>query len=296
MIPQVLTLNQGDPSEARIYYLPHLVAEAGGFFAREGLEVRLMTADQGGDTVAGGQIPSVLSGAADLTIGGPMVTMKLAEEGTRLVNFCAAVRSNPWFVLGAEAEPDFDLARLAGQDVIDVAQVGTAGFIFDAVMAERGVDAARVAGPFPDGAHRYAIHHLHAVAGAIADGRIAPLADLARPTGGVPWSAYIARPDVIGARHVAFDAFRRAIAAALELVATAQPASIAAMIAPSFPEHTAKALTVAITLYRSAGLWPADTTIPREDFERFGALLIRAGWLTRMPSWTDLTAWGADHA
>lgn len=294
MIPQVLTLNQGDPSEARVYYLPHLVAEAAGLFAREGLEVRLMTATEGGDTVGGGQIPSVLSGAADLTIGGPMVTMKLAEEGTRLVNFCAAVRSNPWFLLGTEPEPDFALTDLAGETVVDVAQVGTAGFIFDAVMAERGIATKRIAGSFPDGAHRYAIHHLHAAAGAIAEGRIASLADLAGPTGGVPWSAYIARPDTLAARPEAFAAFRRSISAALALVATAEPAGIAAMIVPHFPAHSADALTIAIDLYRKAGLWPTNTTIPRDDFERFGALLIRSGWLSRMPSWTDLTE--AGHA
>lgn len=294
MIPQVLTLNQGDQSEARLYYLPHLVAEAAGFFAREGLEVRLITAAEGGDTVAGGQIPSVLSGAADLTIGGPMVTMKMAEDGTRLVNFCAAVRSNPWFVLGARPEPDFDLDRMDGQAVVDVAQVGTAGFIFDAVMAERGIAATRVGGTFPDGGHRYAIHHLHATATAIAEGRIAPLADLAGPTGGVPWSAYIARPETIADMPDAFAAFRRAIGAALALVATADPSEIAAMIAPAFPNHGTEALTIAITLYRRAGLWPATPAIPREDFDRFGALLIRAGWLTRMPSWADLAE--ASHA
>ena len=296
MNPRVLTLNQGDPSEARVYYLPHLVAIAAGFFAQEGLEIRLMTAAEGGDTVAGGQIPSVLSGAADLTIGGPMVTMKMAEEGTRLVNFCAAVRSNPWFVLGIEADPAFDLTHLSGQAVVDVAQVGTAGFIFDAVMEEQGVATERIAGAFPDGAHRYAIHHLHATAGAIAEGRIAPLADLAGPTGGVPWSAYIARPDTIAAQPEAFAAFRRAIAAAFRLVAEADPAKIAAMIAPSFPDHSPEALTIAITLYRRAAIWPKETTIPREDFERFGALLIRAGWLTRMPSYSDLITMEADRA
>ncbi|MCJ8139094.1 ABC transporter substrate-binding protein [Falsirhodobacter halotolerans] len=289
MISRVLTLNQGDPSEARLYYLPHLVAEAAGFFAEEGLEIRLLTAAEGGDTIAGGQIPSVLSGMADLTIGGPMVTMKMAEEGTRLVNFCAAVRSNPWFILGEKPEPDFDLTKLAGQVVVDVAQVGTAGFIFDAVMAERGIAAIRIGGAFPHGGHRYAIHHLHATANAIAERRIAPLADLAGPTGGVPWSAYIARPDTIAAMPEKFAAFRRAIGAALTLISMAEPAEIAAMIASSFPDHGIDALTMAIALYRDADLWPATTAIPREDFDRFGALLMRAGWLTRMPSWADLT-------
>lgn len=288
MNPRVLTLNQGDPSEARVYYLPHLVAEAAGFFAREGVEVRLMTAAEGGNTVAGGQIPSVLSGAADLTIGGPMVTMKLAEEGTALVNFCAAVRSNPWFVLGTE-KGAFALADLAGQTVVDIAQVGTAGFIFDAIMAERGIDAERIAGGFPDPAHRYAIHHLHAVAMDLVAGRVAALADLAGPTGGVPWSAYIARPDAIAAQPEAFAAFRRAIGSALALVASAPPQEIAAMIAPHFSTLSIEALATVIALYREAGLWPTDTAIPQADFERFGALLIRAGWLTHAPDWAQLT-------
>ncbi len=76
----VLKLNEGDPSEQRLYYLPHYVAAERGFFADVGLDVVFTRTASGGETIRGGQIPAVLSGEADLTIGGPMVTMKMLEE------------------------------------------------------------------------------------------------------------------------------------------------------------------------------------------------------------------------
>lgn len=296
-VTQTLTMNLGDATEARVYYLPHILADRLGFFAAHGLEVLAQRSDGGGTTVAGGQIPSVLDGSVDLTIGGPMVTMKLAEQGEALVNFCAAVRSNPWVVLARTPEPDFDLARLAGERVFDIAHIGTAGFIFDALTAERGIaaerhDIGRDAGmqAFFDSECRYAIHHLHAAAGMMAAGRVHPIADLATPTGGVPWSAYIARPDVIAAKRPGFEAFSRGIADALRWLADAPAAEVAATIAPEFPDLDPETIAIIVAFYRRCRLWPEDHRIPAGDMLRFGALLQASGWLTAPPDPAVLTA------
>ncbi|WP_108258619.1 ABC transporter substrate-binding protein [Mangrovicoccus ximenensis] len=291
-----LTMNLGDPTEARIYYLPHVLAERLGFFAGQGLRVEAVQSLSGGQTVNGGQIPSVLDGSADLTIGGPMVTMKLAEEGQRLVSFAAAVRSNPWVVLAREPVPGFALSDLAGQRVFDLAKIGTAGFIFDAVMAEQGIAAERVepeaaatVGDFLASDMDFAIHHLHAAAPLMAEGRIHALCSLAGATGGVPWSAYIARPGAIDAGPQAFAAFTRAIAQALAWLAEADAGKVAETVAPAFPDLAPEVIARIVDLYRTAGLWPQDHRIPAGDMLRFGRLLKASGWLRELPDPAGLT-------
>lgn len=289
-------MNLGDRSEVRIYYLPHLVAHHCGLFALEGLEVSFVQSQSGGHTVKGGQVPAVISGEADLTIGGAMVTMKHAEEGLQLVNFCAAVRTNPWYVLGRSPEPDFQLSRLHDEDVLDIASVGTASFIFDEIMAREKIAARRHVQPDIETVEdwlgseaKYATHHLHAAAPAIASGQVVALSPLAQATGGVPWSTYIARPDVMASHPEAFTAFRNAIAAALRKMETLPSGELAAMVSDDFPDLSQDERRVAIELGRTAGLWPDSPEIPRADFERFGTKLIEVGWLTRMPDWQALT-------
>lgn len=294
--PYALTMNLGDLSEDRVYYLPHNLAFRLGYFDAHELRVTAVRSVEGGATVTGGQIPSVLDGTVDLTIGGPMVTMKLAEDGEQLISFCAAVRSNPWFVLGRKPEPDFVLSDLAEKQVFDLANIGTAGFIFDAVMAEQGISALRFSqgkqvdvDAFLDSDCPYAIHHLHGVAKGMAQGRLFPLCSLAPTTGGVPWSAYISRPDVIAAKRSAFIAFTRAIADALSWLATANPAQVADVIAPDFPDLDPETMAQIISLYREGGLWPTDHRIPAQDILRFGHLLRASGWITDLPNPEVLT-------
>ncbi|WP_172328187.1 ABC transporter substrate-binding protein [Mangrovicoccus sp. HB161399] len=293
---QRLTMNLGDPSEARIYYLPHVLAERLGFFAAEGLQIEPVQSASGGETVTGGQIPSVLDGCADLTIGGPMVTMKLAEEGRPLVSFAAAVRSNPWVVLARRPMPGFVLADLDGQRVFDIARIGTAGFIFDAVMAEQGIAARRedpgaaaTAGDFLASDMEFAIHHLHAAAPLMAEGRLHAVCSLAGATGGVPWSAYIARPGAIDAQPEAFAAFTRAIRQALAWLAAAGPEAVAATVAPAFPDLAPEVIARIVAFYRAAGLWPGDHRIPAADMLRFGRLLQASGWIRDLPDPAALT-------
>src|SRR4051812_45276727 len=104
-----LRLNQGI---AGIFYLSHVVAEALGSFADEGLEVELST------STLGAPIGLLGAGEADLVIGGPMRTLRLeANENTRLINFCSSVRASPWLLLGRQPDTGFVLDQLVGATV-----------------------------------------------------------------------------------------------------------------------------------------------------------------------------------
>lgn len=296
-----LRLNQGDASEARIYYAAHLVAARLGLFEDEKVSVAFTRTESGGHSIRGGQVPALLDGSADLAIGGPMVAMRMQEDGeARVVSFGAAAGANPWVLIGRLPEPRFTFPNLAGCRILDMAGIGTATFAFRRVLAEAGLrddgytlletsgsldgDLARLERRDCD----YAFHSLHALCEAIAVARVAMVADLAPATRPVPWSAYMARPEAISADRGAFAAFTRAIARAQAWIVTQEAATVADLIRPDFPDITVHALATAIGLYQRNGVFAPAPFIARADYERFGALLVDAGWLSRPPSYAAL--------
>jgi NitT/TauT family transport system substrate-binding protein len=296
----ILRLNQGDASEARIYYCAHFVALALGLFEKHGVTVEFTTTNSGGHTVRGGQIPAVLSGEADLTIGGPMVTMKNHEEGgPALVSFCASVRSNPWFLASAHKLPDgFSLAHLAEARVIDIGNVGTATLTFRWLLEQvglanvtlipgSGVEAGDIA-MVKKGEADFALHSLHALSPYVASGELPWTYSLAGPTGGVPWSAYIARPERIAEKREAFAGFVRAIEEALSVISTAPVGELAGLVAAYYPDMDGETLVCALDGYRKAGVFAGGSVIERRDFEHFATLLKAIGWLGSVVPYDDL--------
>lgn len=298
--PAPLRLNQGDPSEVRSYYCPHYVAARLGLFERRGVEVVFVQSESGGRTVQGGQIPAVVAGDADLTIGGPMVTMKMLEDGgPRLVSFCACVARNPWALVSGRPWPDFELGRLRGQRVLDISRIGTATLALNQLLTEAGLspDDIVTAGSgneaadleaVQDGRFEFGYLSLHALAPALAAGRLVWLAPLAGLMGPVPWSAYIARPETLVARAGDFAGFTRAIADALAWI-VAQPATaVARLVADDYPDIPRNALAAAIGQYQAHDVLAATPRIARADFDRFAAILGGGGWLRGAPPYSAL--------
>lgn len=287
-----LILNQGDRSESRIYYCAQYLAESLGLFAKHGLTVQFSTAESGGKTIQGGQVPAVINGEADLTIGGPMVMMKnYQEQGPELLCFCAAVSANPWFLAAGKAEGGFSLTSLRGKRVIDVGNVGTATLSFNWLLREQHLDkdVELVAGSGDEaadfaavsrGEYDYALHSMHALAPAIVRGELHAVASLAPLCGDIPWSAYIARRDVMTEKQLAFRAFTTAMSEALHWLQEHSAQALADQVQPWYPDYPKAALAIGLEAYLKAQVFAESVLLTSEDFERFATLLTAAGWLS----------------
>lgn len=286
-----LTFNQGDASESRIYYCAHYLADSLGFFAAEQLQVTFTTSASGGHTVQGGQVPAVLRRDADLTLGGPMVVMKhFQQHGAELQCFCASVAANPWFLAAAQAQPDFKLHDLRGKRVLDVGNVGTATLTFRWLLAQHGLqhqveviagsgDRAQDFAAVAAGDVDYALHAMHMLAPAIAAGELRSVASLATLCGKVPWSAYIARADVLAAKREAFAAFSRAVNQALAWMASHEAIELAMHVQRYYPGYPPEALIAGLAAYQQSQVFAPDSQIPQAEFNHFSQLLRDIGWL-----------------
>ncbi|MDI9278250.1 ABC transporter substrate-binding protein [Pantoea sp. EABMAA-21] len=288
---QTLIFNQGDASESRIYYCAHYLADSLGLFAAEQLQVTFTTSASGGHTVQGGQVPAVLSREADLTLGGPMVVMKhYQQHGAELQCFCASVAANPWFLAAVQAQPDFQLSDLRGKRVLDVGNVGTATLTFRWLLSQHGLldqveliagsgDQARDFAAVASGEADYALHAMHMLAPAIAAGQLSSISSLSSLCGKVPWSAYIARADVLTEKAAAFAAFSRAIKQALAWIATHDAETLAASVQRYYPDYPLDALITGLAAYQQAHVFAPNGLIPADEFNHFSQLLGDIGWL-----------------
>src|SRR5258708_37516556 len=120
-----------------VFYAPYYATYALGFYAREGVEVELLTSDAPGDAV-----PKLMDGPIDLTWGGPMRVMKARDQDkhSRLVSFCEVVSHDPFFLIGRKGAQPFRLGDLQQMKFASVAEVPTPWMCLQHDLREQGID------------------------------------------------------------------------------------------------------------------------------------------------------------
>ncbi|MBR0663453.1 ABC transporter substrate-binding protein [Roseomonas hellenica] len=276
-----------------VFYAPFYVAERRGLYARQGIEVRRDTA---GDPSKAAD--NLLAGRADIAWSGPMRVMLLhaRDAACPLKSFAAVVMKDPFYLMGAAPRPGFTTRDLENLRLGAVAEVPTPWWCLQHDIREAGLDPEALAvtlGP-----------SMAENAAALRDGRLdvaqmfEPFASQVEAAGGAVWQAAADRGPTaytalyatearIAERGDEFAAMIRAIGEALAWIASAEPAEIAATIAPLFPDLPFPLLSRALTRYKAKQLWATDPRFPRIAFDRLRDSMASAGQLPRLPSFEE---------
>ena len=124
-----------------LFYAPQFVALHGGHFAAEGLDVTVQTASGGVSSAE-----ALLNGVSQISLGGVMRSLDLADRGKGFLPHFAEVNSrNGFFLLSRRPRPDFRWPDLAGATVISFAEAPTPWQCLLSVLRRNGVDPAGVA-------------------------------------------------------------------------------------------------------------------------------------------------------
>ena len=85
-----------------VFYAPFYATQALGFYAREGVEIDLISSP-----APAAAAPALLNGAIDLSWGGPMRVMKArdTDPNAPLVCFCEVAARDPFFLVGRGDHP-----------------------------------------------------------------------------------------------------------------------------------------------------------------------------------------------
>jgi NitT/TauT family transport system substrate-binding protein len=277
-----------------IFYLPHVVAEAIGAFRQRALATQVIP------MATSDQWRMLATGAADIAIGGPMRSMKLLEEGRRILTFAAAVAGSPWVLVGPADIGNLELADLVGCELLDDREIATARLCIQGLLRLAGHDPGGVRLTTMPGAElrrrlgtgegTLALMPMERALGLVAKTDLHVVQELGRWTGPLPWSAYQALPETMARRGSQLAAYRDAIGDALRLIQEAPVEDLARLTRDWFVGVEEGQLENALRAYRRMGVWAPMPEIPEQDFRRFTGLLSAAGWLKEEPRYADLVA------
>src|SRR5919205_2361851 len=235
-----------------VFYAPFYAIRALGLAEREGLTIEWLPSDAPGST-----IEQVKRGAIDAQWGGPMRVLKDhdATGSGKLVCFAEVVCRDPFYVIGREGAPRFQLKDLAAMRVGIVSEVPTPWYCLRADLEDAGVDIGSLRTTtnltMPQQLEALAAGKLDAVqlfepyaSRALADGNAILYAQSSR--GPTSYTTFICSRDGVSGKRDEFAALQRTTQAMLDWLASEGPAELARVTASFFPDVSQELLRSAI--------------------------------------------------
>ena len=280
-----------------IVYAPFYLADRRGFWADQGINVRIHLSPDPVETAEG-----LLAGRADLSWGGPMRVMLHHDRDPDcpLVAFGQIVARDPFVLIGRAANPTFRFADLRDKRLAVATEVPTPWMTFQDDLTRAGLDPDQldIAPPAP----------MHSAAARLAAGEIdvaqvlEPYASAAVAAGQAHiWHRFASRGDIgytsfyttrayLEANPNTCTALLAGIAPALTAMATEPAADIAAELAPLFEDVPHSVLSAAIAGYQASHLWARNSDLPPAAFVRLKAALLSGGLIARDIPYDDVIA------
>jgi NitT/TauT family transport system substrate-binding protein len=278
-----------------IFYAPQFVTLYGGHFAAEGLDVEIHTA-AGGLTTTG----ALIDGAAQISLGGVMRSLDLADRGGPfLVHFAEVNSRNGFFLLSRQARPRFAWSDLAGRTVLSFAEAPTPWQCMLTVLRRHGVDPAhvRIERTLPAGEAVAAFQAGHGdfletgqpyTEVLLAGGHAYLAASMGEATGPLPFSSYMTTTAYLREQRDTLVRFTRALHRAQRWLAAATAADVAALIAPAFQDIASEVRQAAVARYLTQGTWPTDPILRAPGYEYLQQILLDGGFIRRRHRYADL--------
>ena len=269
-----------------LFYAPFYVALARDAYAKEGVDVRFVSAPEPGQAAT-----AIMSGGADVSWGGPMRVMQTYhnDPSCDLVSFAEVVTRDPFLLVGREARPDFKVADLTGVRLASVSEVPTPWMCLQEDLRRAGVPPGRVA--------RVADNTMAQNCAALLAGTVDAVqvfepfvstllaehgchvwyAQASR--GPTSYTTFYARRAALTARRDELTRMVRAIYKTQRWVAAASAAAIAQAVRAFFPAVAPAILEAACARYLALGIWGGDPILPRSGYDRLLESLVSGGFV-----------------
>jgi NitT/TauT family transport system substrate-binding protein len=277
-----------------VFYAPFYATHALGFYAREGVEVELLSSSAPGHGVS-----ALLDGTVDITWGGPMRVIKAAEQQptSPLVCFCEVVARDPFYLVGKSAGPGFDLTALPSLRFAAISEVPTPWMCLQHDLREKGVDPSRLNRmadrSMPDNFEALCNNELDVVqvfepyasiALQLGAGDILYAASARGPT---VYTTFIATRDGIARHRAAFAKMVRAVRHTQAWLAEHSAEDLAEITGSLFPDIARDILVHSLRRYRQAEIWARTPDVSQRGFARLAESLLSGGFIARMPAYAD---------
>jgi NitT/TauT family transport system substrate-binding protein len=278
-----------------IFYTPQFVTLYGGHFAAEGLDVEVRTSTPAMTTTS-----ALIDGTAQVSLGGVMRSLDLADRGgPRLVHFAEVNSRNGFFLLSRQPRPVFRWSDLAGRTVLSFAEAPTPWQCMLTVLRRNGVDPARVRfereRPVAEAVAAFRAGHGDFLETGqpftemlLAEGAAHLAASMGEATGSLPFSSYMTTTAALAERRDMLERFTRALFRAQRWLAQAPAVEVAALIAPAFLDVAPDVRRAAVARYQAQATWALDPILRAPGYEYLQQILLDGGFIKRRHRYEDL--------
>ena len=276
-----------------VFYAPHYVALHLGHFKAEGFDVTTRTgASSAGTTRA------LIEGSAQISLGGLMRSLDIADRGGRLLPHFAEVNSRNGFFLIGRQPARFAWPNIVGRTVISFTGAPTPYQSMLTVLRRQGVDPALVTfvrdlapadavAAFRAGRGDF-IEVGQPTAEMLLDDGFHLAMSMGDATGPVPFSSYMTLPDRLRHEPELIVAFTRAVYRTQRWIATHDAKAVVEAIAPSFADIPRAVCERAVGRYLAQGTWARDPLLRRPGYEYLVDILLGGGFIRRRHRYQDL--------
>lgn len=271
-----------------VFYTPYYASIALGAYDAEGIDIDLQTSADASKT-----LKSVLSGSGQVSWGGPVRIMLALEEdpGAQPVAFCEVVGRDPFFLIGREPDPHFELKHLLDKRVATVAEVPTPWMCLQHDLRLAGLDPAKLS--------RISDRTMADNVAALRAGEVDVIqvfepfaAQLEEEGAGHLWYAAASRGLTTYTTFNAPKAFLerepetarrmcRAIYRTQKWIAARPAADLADVVAPYFPDLARSVLTASCRRYKSLEVWNRSPVMVRQGFDWLRDAGLSRGLITK---------------
>jgi NitT/TauT family transport system substrate-binding protein len=278
-----------------VFYTPQFVTLHLGVLDQEELRVEMITAKSGGDLN-----DKLLSGEADLGLGGPIRTLELADQGGHgwPISIIEVNSRDGFFVLGRGPQPRFQWADLMGSRFIRFAEAPTPWLCLQQVLRNYGIDIGAIKliidVPTPQavemflrGEADYLEQGQPVVERLVHSGRASVVASEGEAVGALPFSAYLTTPGYATGHADVLHRFTRAFYRAQQWIAQHSAEEISQLIGPSFPDIEPDLRTRAVARYLQQHTWARDPLLREEGFHYLQDILIGGGFISQRYPYTE---------
>jgi NitT/TauT family transport system substrate-binding protein len=278
-----------------LFYTPQFVTLHLGVLDQEELRVEVVTAESSADLNA-----KLLSGEADLGLGGPIRTLELADQGSPSwpISIIEVNSRDGFFVLGRGPQPRFQWADLMGSRFIRFAEAPTPWLCLQQVLRSYGIDidaiklmtnvpTPQAVGMFLRGEADYLEQGQPVVERLVHSGRASIVASEGEAVGALPFSAYLTMPAYAAGHADVLHRFTRAFYRAQQWIVQHSAEEISQLIALSFPDIEPALHTRAVARYLEQHTWAPDPWLREEGFHYLQDILLGGGLISQRYPYTE---------
>ena len=289
-----VTLNEVAHS---IFYAPQYVAIEEGYFADEGIELKLVTGF-GADKV----MTALISNEAQIGFMGSESSIYAYNEGNTdyAVNFAQLTQRAGNFLVSREPIENFSWDMLKGSTVLGGRAGGMPEMVLEYILKQNGIDIANdleivqnidfglTSGAFAGGQGDFTVEFEPHATALEKEGAGYVVASLGVDSGYVPYTAYSAKKSYIEKNPKIIQGFTNALQRGMEYVNTHSSKEIAAVIAPQFPETDEETIAIIVERYKEQDTWKSDLIFSEESFTLLQDILYEAGVIKEYAPYSDL--------